>query len=204
MSFVRFTDRVDKKDFIQKSDDFRLRQHGLPNAQILYVLSALLFGTCFLILQFVLYLMSPDAEFNIDFGTLAIYLSGIGLLLLVYSIFSYTVSNRIRNLLLETEYLNLIFASGMRLGTDFCLVLHNSGKAIYYDRNFSENYGIEKGQDALAILADKSGLGDDVRLKIQRSIEDREQISLDIPKYSIQITPLDRPKGFSVLKANKK
>jgi hypothetical protein len=176
----------------------------MPNVHVLYVLSALILATCFLILQFAVYLMSPEAEFDIDNQNIIAYLVGIGGLLLIFSVFSFNLSKRIKRLLLETEFLNLLFASGMRLDTDFCMVLHHSGKAVYYDRNFVDIYGIERGQDAFAVMLEKAGLNDDAKLKIQRAVEDKQTITVDIPKYSLQIKPLERPKGFSVLKAVKR
>jgi hypothetical protein len=204
MSYLRFTDRTDKQGFIKNSSDFLFREHGMPNIQVLYLLFVLMLGTFFLVLNFALFLLSPESLFDIKNEKMLMYTFGIAVLLIVMMFFSFTISKRIKGLLLETEFLNLLFANGMRLGTDFCQVIHSSGKSVYYDKNFIDAFGINAGQDAYSVFLSKAGLAESDKSKVNNAVENCSEVSVENQGYKINISPISRPKGFVVLSAVKK
>ena len=207
----RFVDRTDKKQLIKSCPDFKLRRHGVPPVQVVYMFMAVLLAVVILVGHLVIKLLFlPDNETTPSDEILTI-LFAIGFCIVAVAVFAVSLIYRIRDTILETEFQNLIFASAGRLGTDFCLITNKDKITIYCDYNFSQLFSaFDQHEEAFNCLLSDKGLKKAEKDKIMKALKDNKptKISMNFTssttdpnkKYSVVIDPISRPAGYFIVR----
>lgn len=114
------------------------------------------------------------------------------------------------DLVMNTEYQNLLFAQAAALGTSFCIFVHRDGTIVYANdglRKLFPKFGYANNQ-ALEGLFEHAGIAKPDRERISAAIgthtSDRLAFPLQIgdekKELIVTIEPLARPGGFSVVR----
>ncbi len=210
--YERFIDRRDKKNLIKSCPDFKLRRHGTPPVQLVYIFVAVLLAVVTLVGHLTIKLLFlPDSD-PTPSGEIMMTLYAIALLIIGVAIFAVILVNKIRDIILETEFQNLIFASSARVGSDFCLIVNADKMVVYCDYNFSEIFSSFKNHaDAFKKLLSHEGLKKADKEKLVRALSDgaSEKVPFvltkpnnETRKMSITIDPISRPTGYSIIRGH--
>lgn len=115
------------------------------------------------------------------------------------------------DLVMQTEFQNLLFAQAAAMGTVFCMFVKRNGEVAYVSRglrdiapDLSERYSGELGS-----LLEKLDIEDHIRQGVQSAVFALEKKVIPISiKYNntqyalnFEIYPLSRPSGYAVIKA---
>jgi hypothetical protein len=207
----RFVDRGDKKSLIKSCPDFKLRRHGVPPLQVAYAFMAALLAVVILVGYLVVKLLFLPDNVVTPNNEILFILFLIGFCITSVAIFSIALIYKIRDIILETEFQNLIFASAGRLGTDFCLIINKDKNTVYCDYSFSQLFAsFEDHESAFKTFLKAKGLKKADKDKILKGIKAGKSTKATFThaktakakpkKYSITIDPISRPDGYFVLK----
>lgn len=206
MPHKRFIDRTDKEKLIQSCPDFTLRRHGVPPSRVIYAFIALLLIVALVIIHLSITLtLLPDTAYTplqIVFGFLLL----VALLVVGVAVFSFLVMRKIRDVVLETEFQNLLFASAAAADTEFCVITNVKKVMVYYDEPFARMFSLVKGHsDDFEETFDQKGLGKKEKTKVLRAISDGEKLRLPVTisgrTLTLTVEPLRRPSGYVVVRA---
>jgi len=212
MAYERFVDRKDTKDLMQDCPDFVLRRHGLPSTWIVYSFIIVLLLILIMVnyLTITLILLPKDSPVPLD--NILLFLLTIAILLTGVAIFSYNMVNKIRDIILKTEFQNLLFASSAAVNSEFCMISTGNKKVIYYDYGFDRIFpstSDDKSQDTMERFLAHAGLSDSDKEEIQAAIERNSKMETKLSIKSddgteniltIIIDPLKRPSSHVVIR----
>ena len=215
MAYRRFIDRTDKTQIIKGCSDFRERQHGLPTTTIIY-LYCILFLSIVVLVNYLTtqLLMLPDT--STDYPAMVWgHISAISFLIILTGIFSSVFIHKIRRIIIETEFQNLLFTSSLAVDSNFCLIANTHKVDVFYDANFSAIFhkeGDSQLTDSFARLTEHEGFKKSDKEKLVRAVIDSAPTSIPfshkqdgkVTHYDVSINPLNRPKGFCFIKAVKR
>ncbi len=210
MSYQRFIDRKDKKRIIASCPDFQFRQHGLPPAWILYsFVVAMLVVVIMINYMSIKLILLPD---NIPTPTSEVlaFLFTISALILGISLASYIIIRRISDIVLQTEFQNLLFASSMSANTEFVVITSSDGIMVYYDQHFDQFFADSRDKEnELDRLLEHPGLSSENNKKLKLAIETSQDVVVPFKaknatgveqSYELVADPLKRPKNFSAIR----
>ncbi|MCI5049079.1 MAG: hypothetical protein MRY32_01930 [Rickettsiales bacterium] len=195
---MRFAD--DQTDSI--NPDFVPRTHGRPLYQLLFVYG-LAIGAIFFISQY-------RETFGGDF------LSSVLVSCVVVGIATYTLMFRQQNidLMMATEFENLLFSAAASLGSNFCLFLRADGTIVYSNDGTRELFPriIYDESRALDDLLDDGNVSKTDRNRIYSALSSGEKETLIFPitdadnnriDFILMIEPLKRPRGYFVMRGRR-
>ena len=205
--YERFVDREDKSDLISKCPDFKMRRHGVPPVQVVYAFLAAMLAVVMLVGHLTIKLLFLPDNAVTPVNEISSILFAISFCIGAVSIFSIALIYKIRDLILETEFQNLIFASASRINTDFCIIINKDKDALYCDYNFSLIFpGFENQTKAFIDLLAHEGFKKADRDKVLKGIANDKSVKVAFvhnkssdgkpKKYEITVDPLSRPSGY--------
>ena len=210
MGYERFVDRTDSKELIKNCPDFVLRRHGLPPSWVIYAFVIVLLLIIILVnyLAISLILLPNDAPTPLN--NILIFLITVSVLLTGVAVFAYSMVHKIREIVLQTEFQNLLFASASAIDSHFCAIATKNRLVVYYDYNFDQLFErTEDKQTAFDRLITSPGISDDDKERVTSAIENSKSASVNFnkdnldgtsTKLTIKIDPLKRPSGHVVLR----
>lgn len=209
----RFVDRKDKKELINSCPDFKLRRHGIPPLQVVYAFIAALLAVVMLVGHLVIKLLFLPDNIVTPTDEILSILFAIAFCIAAVAVFAVALIYRIRDIILETEFQNLIFASASRAGTDFCLIVNSDKTTIYADYNFSQLFASFENQiEAFSSLLADKGFKKTERDKIVKAMKSGKSAkaslsfasSADGPlkKYAVVVEPITRPAGYYLVRGS--
>lgn len=211
MQYHRFLDDRQRKALMRKCDDFYHRAHGTPVIRITIYFVIIILFTIWLLnnLMYSLFFIPVDEPPPVEeivqtLGLVLLAALGAGALAI-------SILMKVRQNVLEAEFQNLIFCSGMRVKADFCLVVHEEQTGFYCDYNFTElfaDYG-EHHHDPFHQLIASEGfrqLDEDRMMEAMKAGEEAEFIftlnkkdDSEPHRMRVKLLPLERPKGFFLI-----
>jgi len=208
MTYERFIDRKDKRNIVNKAADFRKRQHGLPPTWIIYLFLAAILSviimTNYMSVRLIMWSDSEPAPLNeiIAFMVIiTIMLTGIG-------IFSYLLLKRTRDLILYTEFQNLLFANTAGFDSVFFIIISPEKELIYYNSGFPEALPPQKKASDYSFELLLENLSESTKEKLVTTIENKEATEIVTDKKAeflsnttIRTIPVPRPEGFIAIRA---
>lgn len=210
--YGRFTDRQDKINLIRNSPDFKLRYHGLPPKQVVYSYIAVLLAILVVVGHLSLRLVDAK-QTDVPVTEILTALVVIGVLISGVAVFAMVLISKYQNIITETEFQCLMFASSARTNTDFCLIANVDKVVVYCDYNFSELFcSFKEHADALKRLLAQEGLKKADRDAIGKAITDSKHVRVpfaltkpngEVQKMYITVDPITRPSGYSVIRGYK-
>lgn len=210
MAFQRFVDRKDKANILKDSPDFYFRRHGLPPSWILYSFVAAMLIVVIMINYMSIRLITLPENEPTPITEVLGFLFTISTLILGISFASYIIIRRITDIVLHTEFQNLLFSSSMSWNTAFCLIAHPTHGVIYFDYNFDQFFtSSSKNPDQMDRLFSSGGLKDEDKARITAAIQG--STAAEVPfaalegksPMTLKLEPLARPRGFVVIRAYK-
>ena len=206
--FHRYTD---KKSITENRNEFADRNYG-PSAKILIAIYILMYG----IIIAAQYTIAPDS-----FMIMAIV---SGVVFLGLAVFSVLMTSRYHDLIMATEFQNVLFSSAARINTAFCLIIKHDGMVAYADPEFNQRFSSRLyGKNGLNALLNSGGLTEEDRKRLITALRlgtseniiftlEEDKLSMVIeplpiaPPYSelpikLDVDPLPRPGGYSFLRA---
>ena len=207
----RFLERSDKRDFIKYSDDFKPRKENSPTKRLALYLSMIMIISLGILMNFInsmLYLpqVVPPPEDQI-FKALGIVIFSFILACLVAAV----IVEQVRKNVLSAEFQSMVFASGMKVDNDFCLIVHREKAGFYCDYSFSElfsDYGKQNHDPFHQLLASEGFKASDEELLLE-ILERGESASFTFvlnrkgkksKKMTVLVDPLKRPKDFFIIR----
>lgn len=217
---------VERKGIQQEIPDFIRRRHGIPLALLIFGYVALLVAV-----GISLYVMTPEILSQEGAVILAsLCFSGIGILgaISIYSV------HHSRDIIMATEFQNALFASALRMDSEFSLIIKEDGQTVYSDSKFHRQFSkdISKGGHGLDIILDHQGLTrhdrekltsalhtgfpEKVPFQLEKNRNRVEQVALTIEplvvddggdqfaETHLMLNPLDRPFGYYYVSGSKK
>ena len=207
----RFVDRKDKRDLIKNSPDFHLRKRSVSLIIVAFLFVVVLSGTFILLSNLISVLLflppnQPPPDDLIQSILFTIIFSAV-----MVAVFSVYLIHRIRQTVTEVEFQNLIFASSMRVNSDFCLIVHKEKKGIYCDFNFGDVFpAYEHGlHDPFHHLMESGGFKAADENNLLKALEKGGAAEFDFTlkkgrakpkKIHITLDPIERPQGFYILR----
>ncbi len=210
MGYERFIDRADSKELIKNCPDFVLRRHGLPPSWVIYAFVVVLLLILILVnyLSVSLILLPNDAPTPLN--NILIFLITISVLLTGVAVFAYSMVHKIREIVLQTEFQNLLFASSASIDSHFCATCTKDNLVVYYDYHFDKLFPRTEGcKTTFDRLIASVGFSEEAKTQLISTLEKCEkgviafeQDNLDgtSTKLNIKIDPLNRPAGHMVLR----
>lgn len=205
----RFVDRKDKKNLIKNCPDFKLRRHGVPPIIVIYSFISALLAVVILVSYLVIELLFLPDNVTTPNNKILFILLVIGFCITFVAVFATVLIYKIRDIILETEFQNLIFASASRVNTDFCIIVNLDKITVYCDYNFSQLFAaFDNHEEAYFKLLDHEGLKKADKDKLDGALKTGKRISVPMSiskadktkKYNVEISPISRPSGFCVIK----
>lgn len=194
----RFIDRPESMSLVKEAEDFGARAHGPKTWVILLscVISAIAIG----------FLVAEVSYRDTAFSLVAFMISGVVLAGYIWFCFQ-----AIYKRLMLTEFQSLLFANAARTNSVFCLILHRDHRIIYCDNSYFDLFA-QKGVLDLERFVRESWLTSDDSERLIAAIDNGKEMRLPISaiqpdgtvlskKYTLLVSPMDRPKGYFVLKA---
>lgn len=207
MNYERFTDRKDSLELIKKAGDFRVRKHGIPSKWVIYLFVGVILAIIVLIIQLSIRLiLIPEHVETIPVLEIVGFLGSTVFLVTVAAIFSSSLIYRIRDTITEIEFINMAFASSMRLNSEFCLICNSDKNVIYYDHNFNSLFPRENPDTAnFDRLADNKGIAQQDLQKITDAVTNNRYAKVPFSggnkkNLSVVVEPLPKPAGYSIIR----
>ncbi|NDF11795.1 MAG: hypothetical protein EB060_03135 [Proteobacteria bacterium] len=212
MMYKRFIDRSDKQSLMQGSrQDFKLRTHGMPPKQVVFSFVALLFAIIIIVIH-VGYKIADVTEVY-STAELVAALFSIGLISSGLVIFASVLIYKIHHIIHETEFQSLIFASSMRVNTEFCLIANADKTVVYCDTNFCNIFAsFTEHTDDLKRLLSENGIKKQDKDKLLKAIMDCKAVRVPFlltkssgekKRLTITVDPIGRPTGYSIVRGIK-
>lgn len=210
MGYERFVDRVDSKELIKNCPDFVLRRHGLPPSWMIYAFVVVLLLILILInyLAVSLILLPHDAPTPLN--NILVFLITISVLLTGVAVFAYSMVHKIREIVLQTEFQNLLFASSAAVDSHFCAIATKDNLIVYYDYNFDQLFPkTDNTTSTYERIAKSAGFSDEEQGKFHEIIREcktgtvmlnHDNLDGTSVRLKIQIDPLRRPSGHMVIR----
>ncbi len=211
MQYRRFIDRDDKTELMEASEGFNPRQHGTSIKRLGLYFMAVLFITIMLLNHLISkFLFTPDGNAP-TLDEVIVVLGGTVFFAIVVGVVALMLIIKVRKNITATEFQNLIFASCMRVDSDFCLVLHKDRKGIYCDYKFNTLFEpfVVHSDDPFHQLLASQGFRKGDEKKLLDALKDGRQaqftFSLKHPegkakKIKLRLDPIERPGGFFLLR----
>lgn len=206
MTYQRFIDRKDKIEIIKSCPDFRFRRHGMPPSWILYsFVIAMLVVVVMINYMSIMLITLPENEPTPIMQVLGFLLT-ISTLILGISVASYIIIRRISAIVLQTEFQNLLFVNGMNMNTKFAMVTHPKHGVVYFDYNFDQFFReTTENPDQMQRLLESGAFDGTVKAGIVEAIDQQKQSEFGFEykgkSYNLTLAPLNRPKGFVIVRA---
>ncbi len=210
---------LDDKEFVIEGKEFAKRRYVIPLWKLMLILAL-----CFF-LAVVIYNFYPGSCGVLLFSSLSLFV-------LLFAC-SYIIDSRYRDLITAVEFQNALFAGAARLATEFCLIARHDGKIVYIDPEYDRNIfrlrnnkirnikslldiGEVSGEtrDKL-IQALNSGKSEKIPFKLHKPETGNKSLALTIDaiqvpsdrstinNFSLSVSPLLRPSGYSLLRIHK-
>lgn len=207
----RFIDKPENYKLIESSMDFKRRRHGPPLVRVASAFAAVLIATFILLSYLVQELLFLPAEQPPPEGLiLAIFLITIFSATAV-GVFAVFLIHRVRRIVMATEFQNLVFASSMRIGAAFCLIVHKERTGVYCDYDFNEMFapfGYHAGDPFRQLLASEGFKREDEE-RLLKVLEEGHASAFDFSlkrpdglphKMTVKVEPIERPAGFFIIR----
>lgn len=185
------------------NSDFVIRQRFRPLWQMI-----LLFAACYFL---ILFIALNSADVGGVWGTMTLLLLIIGPLCWV----TVYLAQFCRDMLLATEFQNLMFASSLRLKTKFCLIVKKDGSVVYIDPNFQKLFPetVNRGSLVIDKIFNEKHIAPVESRKLFQALDAGEAatIFINLPdpekqtseRAVVSIEPLPRPKDYYLLRGRK-
>lgn len=133
---------------------------------------------------------------------------------------------RYQDVIMATEFQNVIFASAARINAEFCLIVKRDGTVVYADPGFLKRFSTgSHGGHGLDVLLESGGLSDEDKKRLLSSVENNipekmlfsmlgENLSVIVEPLQVNtdllppdrvvklaVNPLSRPPGYSIVRA---
>ena len=206
MTYERFIDRKDKKQIIKSCADFRFRRHGMPPGWVLYsFIVAMLMVVIMINYMSMKLILLPDNE-PTPIAEMLAFLFTVSSIILGISFASYMIIRKVSDIVLHTEFQNLLFASSAGLQSKFCLIVNASKIVVYFNHHFDQFF-TENPENLDQLDRLLSSVKDEEKEKILNAIVNSKEEKLKIKfkqtneELELHIDPLPRPQGFSIIRA---
>ena len=186
---------------VKSARDFHERSYNLNPVKAVYWLSVIFLAALFLIQCFFGVMMSDKAVYKFDNLVFsATVINGLFMLLVISA--TYLVY-RMQKIVLVAEFQSLLFSSAMRGGALFSIVF-SKDHVLYIDQNTSDFFNINSVPSSTEELLDFIDLGTSSRQQMTESITNNKPCKIKYQhskkNLNLDLLPLDRPKGFFVLR----
>ncbi len=201
----RFIDRRDKYRLIKSTPDFYLRRHGLPSTQLIMTFIVALLLTVVLSTFLSAELIWRPDRLPVPLSTIAGFILALALVVTGIALFSFNAIRKFQRFVTETEFQSLAFASAMRAGARFTLIVNRDRQVLYADALSLEMLQCPNIAEALNALLAHTGWKDKARASVEGALHEGKAVvaPLEIEENLLQIDvqPLERPSGFLVIRA---
>lgn len=203
----RITEHCNIAKIIQEAEDFYRRSHNFTPIRICYYMAIILLCALFLV-QILFGIIHGNLErYQLDNLVISmIFISFLFILLLAIVTF---LLYKLQNIILTTEFQNLLFASSARQKSFyFMLLAKNKEDIIYMDAAARSIFQTPQGFITLAEILTKMNLNDAERTALLEQLSKDVDLKIDYQSegqnINLQFSSLERPSGFFSLKAIKK
>lgn len=219
LMYKRFSDHTGKRRLVSQAKDFHLRGHGLPPRHVVagFMMVLLAAITLSAYLVYLLVTLPYPILLSMRFPTWNVVASLIGVVLILgaAALYSSVMIYKIRSILRDTEFQTLLFASGLRVDTEFCLLMRCDDQVtVYHDAAFSNLFpSFQDDTLAFNALVHHPNWKPQNKKKLKESVAQRRaaKIPLDL-RYpngrdytvEVRIQPLQRPAGYIAIRGFKK
>lgn len=114
------------------------------------------------------------------------------------------------DLVMATEYQNMLYAQALSLGSIFCIIVHRDGSIVYANSGVSEIFPnmTQNNSEGLNGIMERSGISKIDRDRIMHAIYNSspEQVVLPMAKHDqvrtfvFNLEPLNRPSGYTLIR----
>ena len=204
----RFIDRPNAKQIVSSTEGFKLRTYG---SYVVWVCLSLI-----ILAAAAKFIISDTATNMFDDNntlTVADILVSIIIMAIAAMVFgAYLIYNlmKLKDVINMTEFQAALFASSMRTHTLLCCIVDSNKNVIYAESDAmrlfkNKDNDVEKLRDILAY----DGLSDGNKAKIDLAVVNakKEEVSINYKNIKgesvdaiLVVDPLERPKGFSVIR----
>lgn len=132
---------------------------------------------------------------------LAIALAALGIYVVINA-------QRLLDLIMSTEYLNLMFSQGLALGSNFCLFVKRDGTIVYANDGLRQLFGPTGESNALETVFERGGVAAPDRERLMGAIYSDTHDKLIFPitsagevkQFVLTVEPLPRPRGYVMIR----
>ncbi len=213
MAYERFIDRPDNRRIIRDCLDFTLRKYGLPPRWVFYF-----FGVAILTTIIAIHMLSVDVmilEKDEPFPVQKVFFTLIvsGLLISGTGIFAYAMVHKFRDILVQTEFQNMLYSSSMSIDTEFVVISNREKEILHYDYHFDHVFIADSNQRAsFSMLETSDGFTEKDRKAFTKAVEENKHAEIPFTlkaigkkakdrKLNVVVEPLSRPGGYCVIRA---
>lgn len=207
----RFIDREDFKALLER-EGFSSRKGAARRLAFLYAFVVITLLLVIATMQFTSRMMLAPLDGTLEIDSANRILLGMKVLLLIFGVTTTFAIHRLRYMLLVAEFQNVVFSNAMAVNTAFCAIVNHDRKIIYtssdFNRIFRTQY--ENGLRDLDAVFMNEGLDAADKKRVHDAMSQRisESVVFDViedgtvkEKYIIKIEPLERPRGYFVMRA---
>ncbi len=166
--------------------------------------SRLVLAFCLIVLALLIFTVAPAIS-GTDYAHL-----GLAIFVAVLGVYTVLNAQRTLDLVMTTEYQNMMFSQALALGTSFCLFVRRDGTIVYADEGLRRLFGTGTTESkALEAVFKTGGVGTVDRERIMGAIYSNVAERLVFPitapsgaqrHYVLTTEPLTRPSGFMMIR----
>lgn len=213
ISYQRFVERQDVRELVDRSikqDDFRNRLHTLPPRWVVYFFIAVLLMVVGLVVQLGITLMIIPAGAPTPVDEIVAVLGITVILMLGCTFYAYRLIKRLTNIILYTEFQNLMMSRSLDSTCDFYLLLSDTGQVIYFNDAFRKRFDVEDAahpHPLTKLTEHKDMKKADAKRLTDALKEKRSEVVLlkakDVGNYTLHIEPLNKPRDYLFVRGSK-
>lgn len=202
MPHRRFTDPEVRKNI---AADFVQRSYGVS---MIWVVLAFTLGYIVMVGVLQYLALKGDLAYHPEDAVFTLSIVG-GVIFAMLASMSVMFVNRNRDLIMATEFQNLLFASSARIDTEFCLIVKVGGIVVYADPHFNDYFPFESAGstiDEFQRLLESGGVRDDQRQAVLDAVTRGDPITVPFSLrgsgrvLSLHVRPISRPKGYIIIR----
>lgn len=202
MKLQRFIDNKHNMEVLRLCKNFRTREHEIPPVRILVYITlipiVIIFSLVYLGFNTVTAYLDQQIEMT---ETTMMVLVLISILCTALAVLFAVIINKVRRILLATEFQNFLFSDMTSIDKDFCLLVSYEIKQMHYNAEAAKLFPCkgDKSPDHIQALLNHDGLKRNDAKRLQEAIQSGKTaeapLTINGTTYTIEVTPLPRTKG---------
>lgn len=210
--FKRFVDRPENRVLLEHCDDFIVRRHSAT--RIVFFICALVIASIitYSITSHLLSLVFTASDYSYSTQYMLAPFTALCAIIGGLALFTYLFVGRIRDILILTEFQNVLYANAAGANSHFFFIIDKERELIVIDENFKKHFAsaIVKDQvETLDVFLNHDKLSPANRKKVVEAISKQKSISVPFTLtegkkstlVNVYFDPLKKPKGYFAVKA---